>query len=211
MGQARNEQVTRSVRIPESDCVRSRTPGLVTRSDGGAEGDASASGIGGSANAADGRASVSREGEGVCPVVSMDAEKSAKGGRRGGRGRRPPRGGGGWFFPIKQPAEFVFSPKRRCRFKVIDCHREGGTDEAGGRVELSGVWGRWGTGGWLPKGDSAARRCGEGRTFRYIEKIGTRERRSRCRSFRSVSFRFASSPFRYVTLRLLGRASLRAI
>lgn len=36
--------------------------------------------------------------------------------------------GGGGFFPIKQPAEFVFSPKRRCRFKVIDCHREGGTD-----------------------------------------------------------------------------------
>lgn len=32
-----------------------------------------------------------------------------------------------------------------------------------------------------------------------------------CRSFRSVSFRFASSPFRYVTLRLLGRASPRAI
>lgn len=32
-----------------------------------------------------------------------------------------------------------------------------------------------------------------------------------CRSFRSVSFRFASSSFRYVTLRLLGRASPRAI
>lgn len=41
-------------------------------------------------------------------------------------------GGEGGFFPIKQPAEFVFSPKRRCRFKVIDCHREGGTDGMGG-------------------------------------------------------------------------------
>lgn len=40
--------------------------------------------------------------------------------------------GEGGFFPIKQPAEFVFSPKRRCRFKVIDCHREGGTDGMGG-------------------------------------------------------------------------------
>ena len=37
-------------------------------------------------------------------------------GGEGGRRRR------GRFFPIKQPAEFVFSPKRRCRFKVIDCH-----------------------------------------------------------------------------------------
>lgn len=43
-------------------------------------------------------------------------------------------GGRGWFFPIKQPAEFVFSLKRRCRFKVIDCHREGGTDEMRGEL-----------------------------------------------------------------------------
>lgn len=57
------------------------------------------------------------------------------------------RGGGG-FFPIKQPAEFVFSLKRRCRFKVIDCHREGGTDGAGegSRIERGeegeGEWAR---------------------------------------------------------------------
>lgn len=43
--------------------------------------------------------------------------RSWKSGGRGGRRRRRGR-----FFPIKQPAEFVFSPKRRCRFKVIDCH-----------------------------------------------------------------------------------------
>lgn len=46
--------------------------------------------------------------------------------------RKECEGGEGGFFPIKQPAEFVFSPKRRCRFKVIDCHREGGTDGMGG-------------------------------------------------------------------------------
>ena len=69
-------------------------------------------------------------------------------GGEGGRRRR------GRFFPIKQPAEFVFSPKRRCRFKVIDCHPgveeeeeevEGfaGTSEGGCAAErFRYMWGR---------------------------------------------------------------------
>lgn len=92
-------------------------------------------------------------------------------GDRGGGGRR------GRFFPIKQPAEFVFSPKRRCRFKVIDCHPGGG-----------------GGGGHGFRGGDALRNglgiCGGGG-------IGTSG--VCCRSFRSVSFRLVPVSLRYVT------------
>jgi len=63
--------------------------------------------------------------------------------------------------------------------------------------------------GWLERGQSGTKRGG----VRGQDVSVYREDRyeQHCRSFRSVSFRFASSPFRYVTLRLLGRASPRAI
>lgn len=156
-----------------------------------------------------------------------ERERKRGGARERGRGGPPrlcrwtpkksaerERGGGGGFFPIKQPAEFVFSPKRRCRFKVIDCHREGGTDGPGGerrieRGERTAGGGR----GWFKRGQLGTKRSGvagrAGGTFWCIDREDGYEQH--CRSFRSVSFRFASSPFRYVTLRLLGRASPRAI
>lgn len=112
--------------------------------------------------------------------VGVDRER-VEGAARHGRGR---------FFPIKQPAEFVFSPKRRCRFKVIDCHpgghglRGGGLSRGNASQDVSVYGEKEGRGG----------------------RIGTS-----CAVARFVPFRFASSPFRYVTLRLLGRASPRAI
>lgn len=85
-------------------------------------------------------------------------------------------GGGsaaGRFFPIKQPAEFVFSPKRRCRFKVIDCHPagHGSAGCVGLRGGCAGRFGIWGA--------DRYERC--------------------CRSFRSVSFRLVPVSVRYVT------------
>lgn len=103
--------------------------------------------------------------------------RSWKSGGRGGRRRRRGR-----FFPIKQPAEFVFSPKRRCRFKVIDCHPGGGGGGGGG-------------GGF--RGDiRGGMRCGTVSVY-VGEGIGTSG--VCCRSFRSVSFRLVPVSLRYVT------------
>jgi len=140
--------------------------------------------------------------DGGSPVLSTDAEKGAE--------------EGGGFFPIKQPAEFVFSPKRRCRFKVIDCHREGGTDSEGGESNRAGggrerVDGQEGEEGAREGGLKGDRRVRSGIGGQDVSVYREDRYEQRCRSFRSVSFRFASSPFRYVTLRLLGRASPRAI
>lgn len=97
-------------------------------------------------------------------------------GGEGGRRRR------GRFFPIKQPAEFVFSPKRRCRFKVIDCH--------------PGVGGGGGGGGGFRGGIRGGMRCGTVSVY-VGEGIGTSG--VCCRSFRSVSFRLVPVSLRYVT------------
>lgn len=78
-------------------------------------------------------------------------------------------------------------------------------------AELSGG-GRGGRGraeGWLERGQ-AGMKCG-GVRGQDVSVYREDRYEQHCRSFRSVSFRFASSPFRYVTLRLLGRASPRAI
>lgn len=103
--------------------------------------------------------------------------RSWKSGGRGGRRRRRGR-----FFPIKQPAEFVFSPKRRCRFKVIDCH--------------PGVGGGGGGGGGFRGGIRGGMRCGTVSVY-VGEGIGTSG--VCCRSFRSVSFRLVPVSLRYVT------------
>lgn len=104
--QARNEQVTRSMRssltgIRTVDWLRIAYPG-------GTRGTRT-------------RAVARERGRGGHPGCVDGRRKECES-----------EGGEGGFFPIKQPAEFVFSPKRRCRFKVIDCHREGGTDGMGG-------------------------------------------------------------------------------
>lgn len=98
--------------------------------------------------------------------------------REGGQGE----GGQGRFFPIKQPAEFVFSPKRRCRFKVIDCHPRGG--HGYGWQEGEG-----GGGGGLSRGMRA-------RTFHGIWGADRYER-----VLSLVSFRFVSPRPRFGTLR----------
>lgn len=113
------------------------TRGLVTHCDGGTRSE---------------REREQASERGASPVVSTAAEKGAE--------------EGGGFFPIKQPAEFVFSPKRRCRFKVIDCHREGGTDGKGGESNSAGGgygWiGRrgWCARGWLERGQAGTKSGG---------------------------------------------------
>jgi hypothetical protein len=106
--------------------------------------------------------------------------------------------------------------------KVEPTAREGGAESSGGREggreggragggRGNGRAGRRGrrAGGWLERGQAGTKRGGIGGQDVSVYREDRYEQR--CRSFRSVSFRFASSPFRYVTLRLLGRASPRAI
>jgi len=137
---------------------------------------------------------VARErGRGGTTVVSMDAEKSAR-----ASGERVV------FFQSSNLLNLFFPRNVAAVSKLLI---------AIGKVEPMGGEPNWagkeGTGGWLERGQAGTKRGG----VRGQDVSIYREDRyeQHCRSFRSVSFRFASSPFRYVTLRLLGRASPRAI
>lgn len=128
----------------------------------------------------------------------MDAEKSA----RARRGERVV------FFQSSNLLNLFFPRNVAAVSKLLIAIGKVEPMAGDGRgAELSG--GGRGEGGWLKRGQAGTKRGGvRGQDVSVYRKDRYEQH---CRSFRSVSFRFASSPFRYVTLRLLGRASPRAI